>query len=47
MTTGFIVCGLMSTVLQWHHDGYQQSPREMAETAYKMLNRPLVPNLEI
>lgn len=47
MTTGFIVCGLMSIVLQWHHDGYRQPPREMAETAYKMLSRPLVSNIEL
>ena len=43
MSTGFIVCGLMSIVLGWHHDGYRQAPREMAETAYKMLSRPLIP----
>lgn len=47
MTTAFIVCGLMSTVLQWHHDGYRKHPREMAETAYRMLSRPLVPQVEI
>lgn len=47
MATDFIVCGIMTTVLQWHHDGYRQSPREMAETAYKMLSHPLVPDLEI
>lgn len=47
MSTGFVVCGLMSIVLQWHHDGYQQSPREMAEAAYKMLSRPVVPWIEI
>ena len=47
MTTGFIVCGLMSVVLQWHHNGYPQSPQEMAETAYKMLNRPMTPWIEI
>ena len=47
MSTGFIVCGLMSVVLQWHHDGYQQSAREMAESAYKMLSRPLVPWIEM
>lgn len=47
MSTGFIVCGLMSIMLQWHHDGYCQSPREMAETAFRMLKRPLVPNAEL
>jgi len=47
MSTGFVVCGLMSIVLQWHHDGYQQPPREMAKTAYKILSRPPVPWIEI
>lgn len=47
MTTGFIVCGLMSVVLQWHHDGYRQSPREMADTAYKMLSRPMLQWIEM
>lgn len=47
MITSFTVCGLMSIVLHWHHEGYKESPKEMAETAYKMLNRPLISNLEI
>jgi len=47
MTTGFVVCGLMSIVLQWHHDGYRQTPREMAETTYKMLSLPMVPWIAI
>lgn len=46
MSTAFIVSGLMSIVLQWHHEGYRESPGAMAETAYRMLNRPLVPNLK-
>ncbi len=45
MSTGFIVCGLMTIVLDWHHQGYRQQPREMADTAYRMLSRPLIPNL--
>ena len=45
MTTAFIVCGLMSIVLSWHHDGYLRLPGEMAETAQRMLDRPLVPKL--
>lgn len=47
IATSFIVCGLMSTVLQWHHDGYPQSPGEMAEAAYKLLKRPLIPGAEV
>lgn len=47
MVTSFTVCGLMTVVTRWHHGGYQQSPKEMAETAYKMLTRPLVPDAEL
>lgn len=47
MVTSFIVCGLMSIVLRWHQQGYRQSSGEMAQTAYKMLNRPMIPGLEL
>jgi len=47
MTTAFMVCGLMSIVLRWHQEGYLRSSQEMAQTAYKMLNRPMVPGLEL
>ena len=47
MITSFTVCGLMTIVTKWHHDGYRQSPKEMAEAAYKMLTRPLVPDAEL
>lgn len=47
MTTGFVVCGLMSIVLQWHHYGFCHPPREMAATTYKMLSLPMVPWIEI
>lgn len=39
----FSTCGLMSLVIQWHHDGYQQSPAEMAEITYQLLSTPLLP----
>lgn len=38
----FIVCGIMSMVLQWHHDGYSESVEQMALTALKLLTEPLV-----
>lgn len=47
MITAFTVCGLMTVVTQWHHDGYRQSPQEMAEIVYKMLKHPLVPDVEL
>lgn len=44
--TMFGICGLMSLVLQWHHDGYQDSPRFMASVAVRLLTRPLFPDAE-
>lgn len=38
----FAVCGLMTLVIQWHHDGYRQTPHEMADITYKILSRPLI-----
>lgn len=40
--TSFVVTGLMTMVLQWHHDGYQKSPEEMAQIAQRMMSRPLL-----
>ena len=39
----FAVCGLLSMVLQWHHNGYKEAPEQMAEIATMMLTRPLIP----
>jgi len=41
----FVVCGLMSMVLQWHREGYRIPTEQMAKTAVKMLSRPLIPNI--
>lgn len=41
----FVVCGLMSMVIQWHREGYHISDEQMAKTAVRMLSRPLIPNL--
>ena len=38
----FGVCGLMTLVIQWHRDGYRQSPTEMADITYKILSNPLI-----
>ena len=38
----FAVCGLLAMVIQWHHNGYQQTVREIAEVATMMLTRPLI-----
>lgn len=44
-STAFTVCGIMSMVLQWHHEGYGRSVEEMAALARELLGRPLVPGL--
>ena len=41
----FVVCGLMSMVLQWHKEGYRIPTEQMAKTAVAMLSRPLIPSL--
>ena len=39
----FVVCGLMSMVLQWHAEGYRIPTEQMAKAAVSMLSRPLIP----
>lgn len=39
--TMFMVCGLMTMIVQWHHDGFSKSPAEMAELSMQLLTRPL------
>ena len=39
----FAVCGLLSMVMQWHRDGYRETPEQMAKIATMMLTRPLIP----
>ncbi len=38
----FMVTGLISLVLQWHHDDYRDSPRQMAVTAGHLMTQPIV-----
>ena len=38
----FAICGLMSMVIQWHHQHFLQSPQEMTRIATMMLTRPLL-----
>lgn len=41
----FLVSGLMSMMVQWHHDGFPQTPKQMAQIAIRLLNQPMAPNL--
>ena len=43
MSLTFAICGLLSMVLAWHKDNYQEKPQKMAQIASAMLTRPLVP----
>lgn len=38
----FSVCGLLSMVIQWHHQGFRTSPEEMTGLAKNILSRPLI-----
>lgn len=44
--TSFAVCGMMSMVVQWHHEGYPQSVQQMAQVAVRLVSQPLFPNVE-
>ena len=37
----FIISGLMSVVIQWHHSGCEQTPLQMAHTVVRLLTEPL------
>jgi AcrR family transcriptional regulator len=45
--TTFVVCGLMSLVLQWNMDGYPQSVSQMADVGVRLVTQPLFPNLPL
>lgn len=38
----FAVCGLLAMVMQWHRDGYRETPAEISQVATMMLTKPLV-----
>lgn len=42
LALSFALCGLMSMIIQWHHQGYQVTPGEMTRIAAAMLTRPLI-----
>ena len=39
--TMFMVCGLMTMIVQWHHDGFFKTAEEMAQLAMQLLTQPL------
>lgn len=42
--TTFGVCGLMSMVVTWHHQGFRKNAREMGMIAARILGKPMYPN---
>ncbi|MBE6947765.1 MAG: hypothetical protein E7454_05915 [Ruminococcaceae bacterium] len=42
LAMAFSVCGLMSMILQWHHQGFPVSPAEMTKLAVNILTTPLL-----
>ena len=43
LAMAFSLCGLMSMILQWHHQGFVLSPDEMTKLAVTMLTTPILP----
>lgn len=39
--TMFTVCGLMTMIVQWHHDGFSKSVEEMARLSMELFSKPL------
>ena len=39
--TMFMVCGLMTMIVRWHHDGFSKDAKEMARLAMDLLTQPL------
>lgn len=39
----FMTCGLLTVIVQWHHDGFPQSAKQMAKIAMRLLNEPVLP----
>jgi len=39
--TMFMVCGMMTMILQWHRDGFYKSSEEMALLALQLFTQPL------
>lgn len=38
----FAICGLLSMIIQWHHQKFPYTPQEMTQLATTMLTKPLL-----
>lgn len=41
--TRFTVSGIMIMMVNWHQEGYKETPREMAELTARLVTKPLFP----
>ncbi len=42
----FVISGLASMLISWHTEGFQKTPRQMAQIAYRMLSKPLLMHMQ-
>lgn len=38
----FLISGLLSLVIQWHHEGFKTSPKQLAFTSAHLLTQPMI-----
>ena len=43
--TRFAISGIMIMMVNWHNEGFRESPREMAELTARLVTKPLLPYL--
>lgn len=43
--SNFAISGLMIMMVNWHRDGFRESPAEMSRIATRLLSKPLFPNI--
>ena len=39
----FCICGMMIMMVNWHHEGFQESVQEMAQIALRLMTQPMFP----
>lgn len=45
--TMFLICGLMTMIIRWHHDGFSKSAGEMAQLAMELFTQPMFCDADI
>jgi len=44
--SNFAISGMMIMMVNWHHAGYRETPKEMAQIATRLLSKPLFPDIQ-